>query len=399
MEHSNETFAQGDKCLLFLNLPIDSSLFSRYPISKLPIELASGIYLARTPQHALACAAGTSESKERNIGLAAWVYPGYGLGMGICNACIKVDATVPAALRERYLWFMVEALYLAKPLYIHMAGSFTYGNEEEGFLGRMPSRIDHRSNISLNPFFSHANGESLLKYNEDDLKHASIYFSRIVRIFEMKQTAPRPYFNLKAFFEATLWERSIYASTSFSKLFPLMDSFAGNPTHDHDKKTSKRLSLFLKEITGPLLAKSLSEEEIRLRLLSIWHLHRAPDLHGYLKEPDLPVADVAKQDPIDRPELKDLFDLMEFARLCLIKMLLLDEAAFQEYCQIPIPRQKYKNKDAKVNAERAREAASKAFFEEKSYPTRRSLAAYTDFAGEPVIEAPEEEAAMAVITS
>lgn len=394
MKFYDETFAQDDKCLLFLDFRIDPSLFS-----KLPIELAPGISLTLTPQHALACAAGIGESKERNIGLAAWVYPGYGLGMGICNACLKIDTTVPAALRDRYFWFMVEALYLTKPLHMHMAGSFAYGSEEDGFLGRTPGRIDHRSNISLNPFFSHANGENLLQYNEDDLKQAGIYFSHIVRIFNMRQTASRPYFNLKAFFEATLWERSIYASTSFSKLFPLIDSFAGNPTHDHDKKTSRRLSLFLKEITGPLLANPLSEERIRLRLLSIWHLHRAPDLHGYLKEPDLPVADVAKQDPVDRPELKDLFDLMEFARVCLIKMLLLDEAAFQEYCKIPIPLRKYKDKDARVNAEKAREAASKQFFEEKSYPSPKSMMAYTDFAGEPEVEIAEEVSSVAVIVT
>lgn len=385
MNFDDEAFAQDDKCLLFSDIRIDPSLFS-----KLPIELAPGISLALTPQHALACAAGRGPSKERNIGLAAWVYPGYGLEMGICNACLKIDATVPAALSDRYFWFMVEALYLTKPLHMHMAGSFAYGNEEDGFLGGTPKRIDHRSNISLNPFFSHAKGENLLQYNEDDLKQAGIYYSHIVRIFNMGQTASRPNYILRAFFEATFWERSIYASTLFSKLFPLIDSFAGNPTHDHGKKISRRLSLFLNEVPGPFLEKPLSKEEIRLLSQSIWDSHRAPDLHGFLKEPNLPVADVTKQDPIDRAELKDLFDLMELTRVCLIKMLLLDEAAFQEYCKIPMPLRKYKDKDTKINAEKAREAASKQFFEEKSYPSPKCMTAYTDFIGEPEIKVAEE---------
>jgi len=392
MRFFDEVFSQDDKCLLFLDFHIDPSLFS-----KLPIEIAPGIYLAPTPQHALACSAGRGESVERNVGLAAWVYPGYGLGMGICNACIQIDKTVPLALRDRYLWFVVEALYLVKPLHMRLAGSFTYGNEEEGFLGKNPSRIDHRSNICLDAFFSHANGENLLQYTEKDLKQAGIYFSQIVKIFNMRQTASRPYFNLKAFFEATLWERSIYASTSFSKLFPLIDSFSGNPTHSHNTKTSERLSAFLKEVSGPLLVTPFPREEIRLRILSIWDLHRAPDLHGYLKEPDLPIADIVKQDPIDRPELKDLFDLMEIARLCLIKMLLLDEATFQEYSGIPIPPRRYKDKESKKAAAHAREEAAKQFFEGKSYPNPQALIAYTDFLGGTEVEINEEIPTEAII--
>jgi hypothetical protein len=50
---------------------------------------------------------------------------------------------------DRYFWLMIEALYLTKPLYINIAGSFSYGNEEDGFLGRTPGRIPHKSNISL----------------------------------------------------------------------------------------------------------------------------------------------------------------------------------------------------------------------------------------------------------
>ena len=374
MKYSDDFFATDDKCFLFLNLKIDPSLFHR-----LPLKLAPGIYLASTPQHALALAAGKRANAKENIALAEWIYPGYGLGMGIVNACLKIDTTVPAALRDRYFWFMVEALYLTKPLYINIAGGFSYGNEEDGFLGRTPGRIPHKSNISLNTFFSHAKGENLLQYSEEDFKQAGVYFSHFVKIFNSRQIAPRPYFVLKAFFEATLWEHSIYASTTFSKLFPLIDSFAGNPTHKHDKQTSKRLSLFLKEVPSVLLDTPLSEEGIRLRILSIWHLHRAPDLHGYLKEPDLPTANISTQNPIDRPELKDLFDLMEFARVCIIKMLMLDEVSFQEYCQIPIPRRKYRSDAERTDADKAREAASKRFFEEKTYPSPKSMFAYTDF--------------------
>jgi hypothetical protein len=380
MQYSDDYFSPDDKCYLFLNFPFDWS-FS----SKLPIEVAPGICLTLTPQHALACAAPQGSSVESQIGLAAWVYPGYGLEMRMCNVCIKIDAKVPAELRDRYFWFFIEAVYLVKPLYISIAGAFSYGTLEEGFVGANPSRIGHRSNICAEPFFGDPKGGNLC-YSEKELKQAGIYFSRIVEIFNSRTTAARPYFNLKAFFEATLWERSIYASTSFSKLFPLIDSFAGNPSHDHDKKVSKRFSLFLKGITGPQLYEAMSEERVKSRILSIWHDHRAPDLHGYLKELDFPVLNAETKNPVDKSELKDLFDLMEFSRLAIIKMLHLEKDYFKEYCEIPIPLRKYKDKADRVASEKARENASKAFFEEKNYPSPKGIIAYTDFKGQLVEE-------------
>lgn len=373
MAFSDDYFSFGDRCFLFRDFNIDGSLFR-----KLPIELAPGIYLAPTPQHALAQAAGRCSTERENIALAEWVYPGYGLGHGIVNACIKIDTTVPEHLRDRYFWLMASALYLTKPLYINISGGFSYGNAEDGFLGNSPSRILHRSNMSLDAFFSHINEENILQYNEEDLKKAGKYFSRFAQIFNSRKTAPRPYFVLKAFFEATLWERSIYASTSFSKLFPLIDSLTGNPTHKHEKQVSTRLSLFLKEVPSRLLEQPLHEEEIKSRLASIWKLHRGPDLHGYLKEPDLPSYSDSKR-PIDNAELKDLFDLMELSRVAIIKMLLLNEDTFKEYCKIPIPRREYGLGNEKAADETAREEASKRFFEDRSYPNPNEMLAYTDF--------------------
>jgi len=371
MTYSDEHFSFGDKCFLFTHFKIDGSLFH-----KLPIELAPGIYLARTPQHALAQAAGRGSTERENIALAEWVYPGYGLGMGIVNACIKVDTTIPEHLRDRYFWLMVSALYLIKPIYMNISGSFSYGNAKEGFLGRTPSRILHKSNMSLDTFFS---GVNLLQYNEEEFKQARVYFERFVEIFNSRKTAPRPYYVLKAFFEATLWEPSIYASTSFSKLLPLIDSFTGNPTHKHELKASTRLSFFLKGLPSKFLKQPLSEEEIKLRIASIWQLHRGPDLHGYLKEPDTITSQDSNKIPADSEELKDLFDLMEFSRLAIIKMLLLDERSFKEFCQIPIPKRRYSSKEERLADEASREELGKQFFEDKFYPNPKELLAYTDF--------------------
>ena len=77
--------------------------------------------------------------------------------------------------------------------------------------------------------------------------------------------------------------------------------------------------------------------------------------------------------------MKDLFDLMEFSRLAIIKMLLLDACSFNEYSQIPIPQMKYSSKAEKAADEAARDELGKIFFERKSYPHPKELLAYTDF--------------------
>jgi hypothetical protein len=51
-----------DKCFLFLNFKIDPSLFHQ-----LSMELAPGIHLASTPQHALALAAEKGSTERENI--------------------------------------------------------------------------------------------------------------------------------------------------------------------------------------------------------------------------------------------------------------------------------------------------------------------------------------------
>ena len=103
----------------------------------------------------------------------------------------------------------------------------------------------------------------------------------------------------------------------------------------------------------------MSKEKVAL---SIWDLHRAPDLHGYLKEPDLSVTNTVTRNPIDRSELKDLFDLMELARLFLIKMLSLEEKVFHGYCQIPIPRSGYISKDEKKRSGKIARGGVKEIF-------------------------------------
>ena len=204
MTYQNPDPIPGDYFFLFTNLTINPELYCQ-----LPIEIYPGIHLASTPYHAVAQGAPSGSSQEKHSGLGAWVYPGHGIGMGQCHACIKVDSSIPSNLRERYSWIMVGALYLVKPLHMSIGGSFEYGTPQDGLL-KMPGHINHRSNIKLNSFFSHVNDANanqpegketyLLQYEREDLERAGKYFFTIIKIFDLRHKMPRPYFAIKAFF-------------------------------------------------------------------------------------------------------------------------------------------------------------------------------------------------------
>lgn len=353
----------GDHFLLYTHLPIDGSLYSH-----LPIRLADGVSLASTPYHAVARGAPEGSSPERHVGLGAWVYPGHGLGMGQCHACLKMDASLSSPVTRRYGWAMAGALYLAKPIYTAIGGSFTYSTPEDGLLGRETDHINHRSNICLDSFFTYnANDRSLLQYEKEDFALAGRLFPLILRCLEQRQQMPRPYLILQRFLEAVLWERLHYASSSFSKLFPALDAFAGNPPRHHANRVSRRIGLFLSNTRSIITGAPLTAQEIETRLKAIWDDHRPPGIHGYVKDISFPSSNIK---PKPSPEIKDLFDLMEITRMAVVKMLLLEPTAFQEYNQIAIPK--------KVDdAAEIRTALSDTFFE-KTYPSPQELGAYTD---------------------
>lgn len=353
----------GDHFLLYTHFPIEANLYN-----ELPIRLADGLSLASTPYHAVARGAPEGSSSEWHTGLGAWVYPGHGLGMGQCHTCLKMDFSLSSAMGRRYGWVMAGALYLAKPIYTAIGGSFTYGTPEDGRLGRETNHINHRSNICLDSFFTcNSNDKPLLQYEKKDFALAGKFFHLILRCLEQRQQMPRLYLVLQRFLEAVLWERLHYTSSSFSKLFPALDAFAGNPPRHHANRVSRRLGLFLSDIPSIITGVPFTALEIETRLKAIWDDHRPPGIHGYIKDITFPGSSTK---PEPSTETKDLFDLMEITRMAIVKMLLLEPAIFQEYNQIAIPK--------KVDdAAEVRTALLDTFFEKK-HPSPKELGAYTD---------------------
>ncbi|MBS0606786.1 MAG: hypothetical protein JSR57_07545 [Verrucomicrobia bacterium] len=356
-----------DHYLLFTHLSIAPELQGQLT------PLYPGVYLAPTPYHAVQHGAPKGSSLERHVGLGAWVYPGHGLGMGVCHSCIKVDSSIPTDQKSHYAWVMAGALYLAKPLYMHIGGSFNYSTPEDGLLGRTTNRIDHRSNISLDTFFTHVDDQNLLQYEQEDLERASKYFPLMLKILASKHQFQRAYANLRSFLKGVLWERLRYADSIFAELFSAVDSFAGNPTHKHRNKISTNLSLFLTGVPSLITNITPAPQVYIDRLQSIWDRHRGPCKHGYYKEIPFPI--VHQQHSLsNEPELKDLFDLMEINRVAIVKMLLMDAGTFHDYCQIPVPT--YVNDEDITQATRNNIAA--AFFAD-NYPTSKGEAfLYTD---------------------
>lgn len=355
----------GDHYFLFTHFPIAGELYSQ-----LPIPLSSGIYLASTPYHAVAHGAPVGSSPERHVGLGAWVYPGHGLGMGQCHACFKVDPSHSVDMARRYGWAMVGALHLAKPIRMVIGGAFTYGTLEDGLLGRETNHINHRTNVCLDSFFSYdLNGMPLLQYEKEDFVLAGKLFPLILNCLAQRQHMPRPYSILQLFFEAVIWERLHYASSSFSKLFPVLDAFVGNPSRHHANRVASRLGSFLANTPSAVNGQLFTSQEIELRLKAIWDDHRPPGLHGYVKDLSFPGS---SSSPKITPEIKDLFDLLEIARISVIKMLLLEPSEFQEYNQIPIPQ--------KVNDDAEKRNAASTDFFAHNYLSPKEMVAYTDLA-------------------
>jgi hypothetical protein len=360
----------GDYYLLFTHLPIAGELYS-----ELPITLAPGVLLASTPYHAVERGASAGSKLELHVGLGAWVYPGHGIGMRVCHACIMVDASVSAEKALHYAWVMAAALYLTKPLYINIGGFFQYGTPYDGLLGHRPHRIDQGLNVCLDTFFTHANDQSLLQFDEHDLKRAGRYFPLILKILDEESRFQRPYTNLRSFFKAVLWERLRFADSIFSELFSTIDSFTGNPTHKHRNKISANLSLFLDGIPSLITGSATTAQTYVTRLQAIWDRHRSSCKHGYKKNIPSPVVQPQSiPKPSDSVEMKDLFDLMEIARVSIIKMLLLEEAAFRDYCLIPVPTYE----DDKDITEATRNTDAGDFFA-KNYPIpKEDVFLYTD---------------------
>ena len=157
-----------------------------------------------------------------------------------------------------------------------------------------------------------------------------------------------------------LWERLRFTDTIFSELFSTIDSFAGNPTNKHCNKISKNLSRFLADTPSLITGSNPETHFYAERIREIWDRHRGACKHGHLKEIPFPEAQ-QKAQPSSQPEIKDLFDLMEIARVCIIKMLLLDKVTLSDYSQIPVPTYK----DGKDVTKPKRNGSAELFF--KSY--------------------------------
>ena len=362
MNNTQDSIETGDKCFIFAKFPIDPALFS-----KLPITIYPGVHFISTPQHAFGNAGGKYVGKDENIALVEWVSPGFFLKFGVCPICIKIDFSIPQDRMSRMFWAAIASLVIVKPLFINVSGAFIYGDDENGLLVRIPEKLEYRSNICLDWFKNVPFINDLLVFNRFDFETASKIYPRVLQILDSGISNPRIFFNLRTFLQATIWERYMYQGSLYSKLFPFIDSFSGNPAGTHSKKVSVRIGKFLSGCICLRTKSQITENQVKNRLEYIWEVNRYPELHGHIKEP-LPLQK-PNQEPdslyLDKNtdiELKELYDVFEVSRLSILKLLLLDTHDYNSYSKIPIPLTGVDPKTAKKpNAER--DLLASAFFD------------------------------------
>jgi len=343
---------QGDKIYLFYHLPIDATVFT-----KLPITLAPGIQLIVTPS--LENAAG-SHNQQENIALAGYVYPGYGLpGFGVCKFAIKVDAHPKVSDKEmnHLLWTTLLGFILIKPLFIHIMGTYIYG--ENGFKKGRCGRFDLRSNLCLEILKNNQN----TKYTEDDIIQISNIIPKINNILSCPNKYPRQYYNLNTFMALAITEKLCQEGTIFSRLFTVLDSFTGNTGHKHNTRVATRIAKF---IIDKASNQPIAENVLQKYLQDQWEIHRTPDIHGHLKAtiPDQAQPEIMS---INNHFTQDLFNIFEITRFALLKMLLLPDNDFNSYSKIPL--QKFAQQDQDQSL---RDQAAETFFA-TTYPNEPSM--------------------------
>lgn len=374
-----KTFIKGDSYFLFTHFPLNYA--SLNPNNE-PIKIYEGVYLVSTPVEILTNP-GRNRKKE-NIAIAEWVYPGFHLpGLGICHTSVKIEASIHPDEQRSLFWALVGSLFLIKPLFIHIAGSFTYGSDDTDLIHN-PAKIDLRANLSLNLFRTQTQMQNELKYDTQDIELTKQIFPHLLEDLKPNKNNLRSSYNIQQFLQTFFFEKLNYRGSIYSKLFALIDSLAGNPSFSQAQHVSKRLGKFLSDISFDHNDKHTTEKRIIECLKYVWELHRYPVVHGHIKEGICPKGKAINSTNIilpDNEDLQDLWNLSEIARITLLKILLLDKKNKKEYSQIPIPPTGKSTKEAKDDNKK-RDAMANNFFDQ-IYNNSDNLIFYSDLQAKP----------------
>ncbi len=339
-------FHKGDSCFLFRSFPLDYKLHN---LVENPIKIHENIYLVQTPS-----ILNNTKTKE-TIATTEWICQGFHLGIGYSHVSIKIDSLEES--REKLFWSTIVAFFLVKPLFIHISGQFNYGDPDNNFINN-PGKYDLRSNLSFSLSQFNTQPQNWLSYNTQDIENVKRILPSLLDCCNDNINL-RQFFNIQMFLQIFFFEKLHFASSLYQKLFPLLDSLAGNPS---DFNVSERLGKFLADISFNEGTNRTSETLVKDRLAHIWGLHRYPEVHGHIKENYLK-ADIANSANIfpDKNNSKDLMDLAEMARVSFLKILLLDESNRKKYDNIPIPPTGKSRSEAK-NENKFRDMQAESFF-------------------------------------
>jgi hypothetical protein len=278
--------------LLFHNLPYDYK-------QELPIQLAGDVELVQPPHEILKKETDGYWNKEEYRSLVNSILPKYDLPNGGNHCCFRIKEPLSylGKIQFRTLFFNnLTAFRLWKPLYIFIAGEFTYESEEE------PIRNDHYH--GMKSIWNPIQGES---YTYQDI----IMVNEIGGILCGDILLKYPRFNsaLTLFSQITNgWTRSF--QMAYLGLFAVLEGLFWYEGRNKGGTLSVRVSNFLSSVewNHKFTLKDFVRNEYRTRN-DITH-------GGYSVDPKVELSD----------EKKTCFGrLHEITRLCILGMLSLDE--------------------------------------------------------------------------
>lgn len=335
-------FKKGDSYFLFQTLPIDVNCWVDSNNNIKSVEIYEGIWIVKTPKHQLK-SLNYFPRKEENISLGDWLYHDlHMVGAPIKNICIKVDSSISNP--GEYFWSAILTLYLIKPLYMHITGSFIINEgSNTKFIIKSPTLYNRKANIAFYSSMFSQPSQNWLEYDQQNLDYFKEIFP-IVLQYAKQEKNTRISQNLKSFSHCLFGNQIYYRDTLYRELFAIIDSLAGNPEHKHGKKISKQISQFLDSIECSINSnKKTTKDQIKDRLLDIWEQFRHNKAHGSIV-PEAQKPSSPKSTPYQPNIDNNLLQLLDITRLTLLKLITLNSDDQNEYDSISYKVEPEKNK-------------------------------------------------------
>lgn len=279
----------GDTYLLFTQFPFDF-------LASLPLEIALGVYLSRTPHAALRREVEIGDYRGR---LGDILIPGYSMGGGVPNSCfwIPTEADSPHGLSTKDRFFVVlNALRLQKPLNTRVAGTWT--------VSETPPFMAECTPYNLRATFS---ARDAYMYSAQDMQNSGVLGNRV---YELSSSIGGRFASGAVFFNQVSSGQTSSFQLAYLGLFASLEALFA-PTGKKARSLGERVSQFLQDWDFGL------GEDLSTWLEREYKKRRSSLAHG--------VQDVVPWSRLTPENEKRFRTLHEVVRLALLGVVSLDD--------------------------------------------------------------------------